>query len=179
MESPPLLARGDCEKKEAGLASLALGIRQRICLEMPNRYLQANLENRRKLAEVIRIHRPDLLFGPVIPDYHPDHIEAAKLVAGARFEAKFHKTDMQGQPHWVKRLHYYYSIHRSNYSGPTFIVDVTDFWDRKIEAIRAYQSQLKSRPVSGHLSVLEMVEVAGRYFGQCIGVKYGEPFTSC
>ena len=165
-------------EEETRKATKILGIKNRICLEMPNRYLQATLENRRKLAEVIRLNQPDLLFGPAMPDYHPDHIEATKLVRNARFEAKFHKTAMAGIPHWTPRQYGYYSTHTLSYDRPSFIVDVTDFWDKKIKAVQAYQSQIKSISSTKSASLLEEVEVVCRYFGQCAGIKYGEPFVS-
>jgi bacillithiol biosynthesis deacetylase BshB1 len=169
----------ELRQKETEEASRILGVKKRICLEMPNRYLQADLKNRKKLAEVIRLNRPDLTFGPAIPDYHPDHVEAAKLVEGARFEAKFHKTDMKGSPHWTARQYGYYSTHRAEHNKPSFIVDVTDQWDRKIRAIQAYDSQVNSVTAANSVSLLEKVEVTCRYFGQCIGSKYGEPFVGC
>lgn len=167
----------ELRKKETLKASKILGIEKRICLEMPNRYLQATLENRKKLAEVIRTNLPDLLFGPVVPDYHPDHIETAKLVGGSRFEAKLHKTDMKGNPYWAPRYYSYYSTHRVHYDKPSFILDVTNQWDKKIKSIQAYQSQIRNIS-SNPISLLEKVEVTCRYFGQCIGSKYAEPFFS-
>jgi len=164
--------------KETRKANAILGIKRRICLEMPNRYLQATFENRRKLAEVIRLNQPDLLFGPVIPDYHPDHIAATELIEGARFEAKFHKTNIAGAPYWVPKQYGYYSTHRLSYDKPSFIVDVTDYWDKKISAIRAYQSQIKNVSSTNQVSLIEKVEIICRYFGQCAGVKYAEPFVS-
>ena len=165
-------------KKETDKASRILGIPKRICLDMPNRYLQASLENRRKLAEVIRLNQPDLLFGPVTPDYHPDHIETTKLTAGARFEAKFHKSDMRGRPHCASRVYYYYGSHRAVYDKPSFIVDVTDFWNKKVRAIQAYKSQIKNATSGSSVPLLEKAEAVCRYFGQCIGTRYGEPFVS-
>jgi bacillithiol biosynthesis deacetylase BshB1 len=174
---PTPLGSKELRQEETARASRILGIEKRICLEMPNRYLQANLENRRRLAEVVRLNQPDLMFGPVIPDYHPDHVEAAKLVEGARFEAKFHETDMRGAPHWTARQYAYYGTHRQQYDKPSFIVDVTDQWDRKIKAIRAYDSQIRSASSAHSVSLLEKIEVTCRYFGQCIDSKYGEPFV--
>lgn len=81
--------------KETQRASDILGIKKRICLDMPNRNLEPILQNRRKLAEVIRLNRPDILFAPAMPDWHPDHKAALELTEAARFEAKYHKTDLQ------------------------------------------------------------------------------------
>lgn len=160
-------------KSESEKAREILGVRERLCLGMPNRYLEATLANRRKLAEVIRLYRPDLLFGPVGVDYHPDHVEANILVSGARFEAKFHKTDMAGEPHMVGRCYSYYSVHRGVLEGASFVVDITDYWEKKLEAVRAYESQLRSVCGGG---VLEKIEATNRYFGECVGFGYGESF---
>jgi bacillithiol biosynthesis deacetylase BshB1 len=164
--------------KEAEEASRILGINKRTCLKMPNRYLQATLENRRRLAEIIRLNHPDLIFGPVLPDYHPDHVEAAKLIEEARFEAKFHKTDMKGTPHWTPRQYGYYSTHRLYHQRPSFIVNVTDQWDRKMKAIQAYKSQIGGPSSANSVSLPEVIEITCRYFGQSIETRYGEPFAS-
>ena len=174
---PTPLGTKEIRQKETSESNKILGIEKRFCLNMPNRYLNATLENRRKIAEVIRIHQPDILFGHINQDYHPDHIEAAKLIDGARFEAKLHKTDMKGHPWWVPKLYSFFSIHKINYVKPSFIVDITDQWEIKSKAIQAYQSQIKNNSFK-NVSILEKAEVMFRYFGQCIDTKYGEPFIS-
>ena len=98
---------------------------------MPNRYLQSTLENRRRLAEIIRLNRPDILFAPAMPDWHPDHKATLDLVEGARFEAKYHEINMRGKPYWVPKLYLYYSPHRLEYPEPSFIVDISDVWEQK------------------------------------------------
>ena len=102
---------------------------------------------------------------------------APELVDGARFEAKLHKSSMEGVPHWTARQYGYYSTHRAGYDGALFLVDVSDHWDKKIEAVKAYESQMRNVPGGGGVSLVEKVEIAGRYFGQCAGVRYAEPFT--
>ena len=116
-DEPTPFGTKEIRKKGTEKANNLLGIQNRICLNMPNRYLIANLENRKILAEVIRTNQPDILFSPVVKDYHPDHIETAKLVEGSRFEAKFHKTDMKGTTYWVPRLFQYYSTQRLYYDN--------------------------------------------------------------
>lgn len=165
-------------KKETKAASKILGIKERICLDMPNRYLEASLENRRKLAEVIRMYKPDALFGPAMPDWHPDHVAAGELIKASRFQAKYHKTDMKGEPYWVPRLYWYYSPHRCGYCSPSVIVDISSCWDQKIASVSAYESQIKNIFSGQKFSLIERVEVAAKYFGMCINVAYGEPFLS-
>ena len=171
-EPTPFGAR-EKRKQETQEANRILGITKRLCLDMPNRNLRATLENRRKLAEVIRLHTPDIIFAPAMPDYHPDHVAAAELADAARFEAKLHKTDLPGEPHWTPKLYGYYSTHRQSYPPPGFIVDISDFWQKKMGAISAYDSQLRNAP-----GLMEKVETTARYMGQCAGVKYGEPFAA-
>jgi len=162
--------------QETTLASKILGIKNRICLEMPNRQLQATLENRKKLAEVIRQFRPDALFGPCLPDWHPDHVAATQLMEAARFEAKYHKTDMKGRPHWTPQLYYYYSPHRMEYQRPSFIVDISDTWQKKKDAIVAYKSQTTNSNVNQAISLIARCKTVAKFFGLLITSKYGEPF---
>ncbi len=166
----------DIRAAETKKANEILGIQHRINLGLPNRYLQATLENRRKLAEVIRQEQPDILFGPALPDDHPDHVEANKLIKSARFEAKFHKTDMAGGPHWSPWLYHYYSIHRQDLISPSFAIDISGVWDTKLAAVKAYQSQISSPSVT--IPPIDRICTLCQYFGHCIGQLYGEPFYS-
>lgn len=165
--------------KETQKATKILGLKTRLCLGMPNRCLEPTLQNRKKLAEVIRIYRPDMLFGPVMPDWHPDHKATFELLESARFEAKYHKTDLPGQPHWTPKVWLYYSPHRNDFINPSIIIDISDVWHKKLDAIKAYKSQLKNRSISDSYSLIERIEITARYFGQNINAKFGEPLKSC
>ena len=164
--------------KETQRASDILGIKKRICLDMPNRNLEPILQNRRKLAEVIRLNRPDILFAPAMPDWHPDHKAALELTEAARFEAKYHKTDLAGDPYWTPRLWQYYSPHRQGFARPSVIMNISDVWEQKLAAIKAYQSQLKNNSPTSTCSLLERIEITAKYFGQCINTRYAEPFIA-
>lgn len=164
----------EIRKRESERASSIMGIQGRYCLQMPNRYLENTLENRNRLACIIRKIRPQIMFMPVKPDEHPDHLAASDIVHGARFEAKLHKTDMPGEPHWVPTLIGYYSPHRKLYDKPNLIFDISDVWDDKAEAISSYESQLKNTPPEG-LNFLEKTKAVNGYFGQSIDRKYAEP----
>ena len=164
--------------KETQQASDILGIKRRLCLNMPNRNLELTLQNRRKLAEVIRVNRPDILFAPAMPDWHPDHKATLELTESARFEAKYHKTDLAGSPHWTPKLWLYYSPHRQDFIKPSVIMNISDVWEKKLTAIKAYQSQLKNSSRNGTYSLLERIEITAKYFGQCINTAYGEPFIA-
>ena len=75
-------------------------------------------------------------------------------------------------------MYYYLSPHRLQYPSPSLVVDISECWQKKEMAIKAYQSQLKN--CSGNaIGLLEKIEISNKYFGSCINAKYGEPFLSC
>ncbi len=163
------------ETKEA---SHALGITQRVCLGLPNRFLENKLEYRQAMAEAIREHKPRWLFTTYRPDAHPDHVHAGSLTEEARFAAKFTRTDMSFEPHYPEKIFYFYTTHLRLHPQPSFVVDVSDQWQRKIAAIKAYQSQFwhnQSEPDRKGW-IIDHINTICRYFGNRIGVKYGEPF---
>jgi bacillithiol biosynthesis deacetylase BshB1 len=164
--------------KETAAASEVLGITWRENLGLPNRSLEPTLEARSKLAGIIRRVRPRWLFGPYWIDAHPDHTAATELVDAARFWAKLTKTDLPGEPHHPQRIYNYYCVHLKQVAQPAFILDISDYWDRKLAAIRCYESQfITGRPTTSP-TFLEQLEVEAAYWGKCIGVRYGEPFTA-
>ena len=103
--SPEIRAR------ETAAATKILGLDWRENLGLPNRSLEATIENRAKLAGVIRQQRPRWLFAPYWIDAHPDHVAATQLVEAARFWAKLTKTDLPGAPHHPERIYNYYCVH--------------------------------------------------------------------
>lgn len=162
---------------ETQKASNILGVSNRICLDMPNRSLDPTLENRSKLAEVIRVYKPDILFAPAMPDWHPDHKVALGLTEAARFEAKYHKTNLKGDPHWTPKLWLYYSPHRQDFVKPSVIMDISDVWKKKLAAISAYRSQLGNHNGNSY-SLLDRIKITSKFFGQRINARYAEPFLA-
>ena len=150
---------------------------RKINLGMPNRRLACTISNCKKLAEVIRQYRPDMMFWPMKDDFHPDHIAANKIAKTARFYAKLTRCKLRGEPIWVEKCFGYFSPHRCLHDKANFIVDVTDFWETKRDAILSYQSQLKNVGANG-IDLLEKVEVVNRYFGLSIGRRFAEPFVA-
>src|SRR4051794_6290663 len=163
---------------ETAAATKILGIDWRENLGLPNRGLEATLEARRELAIAIRRTRPKWLFAPYWVDAHPDHVAATQLVEAARFWAKLSKTDMPGEPWHPRRIFNYYCVHLKLNAQPAFVLDISPYWDRKIAAIRAFQSQfIEGRPTESPTFVDQLRDEAA-YWGKCIGTAYGEPFTS-
>ncbi|HMO83965.1 MAG TPA: bacillithiol biosynthesis deacetylase BshB1 [Lacipirellulaceae bacterium] len=163
--------------RETAAASRILGLAWRENLGLPNRSLQPTLEARAALAGVIRRTRPQWLFAPYWIDAHPDHVAATQLVEDARFWAKLTKTDLPCEPHHPQRIYNYYCVHLRQAATPAFVLDISDWWEKKQAAIAAYQSQfVTGRPTEGP-TFLDQLRDEAAYWGKMIGVRYGEPFA--
>ena len=163
---------------ETDAATQVLGLSWRENLGLPNRSLEATLENRKKLASVFRTVRPKWLFAPYWIDAHPDHVAATELVDAARFWSKLSKTDMPGERFHPSRIYNYYCVHLKMHATPAFVLDISDVWKKKLESIACYQSQFVKGREDLDPSFLQQLEYEAAAWGKSIGVKYGEPFTS-
>lgn len=154
---------------------------RRVLLGLPNRFVEHTIENRHKIAGVIRAHQASIVFTPFFEDAHPDHRAVTRIVEDARFDAKLTGIDMPvpegmapGEPIYPKWLFYYYATHLRWVANPSFVLDVTGYVERKIESIRAYHTQFvlpeKNR------KVVDWVEASATYLGSRIGVEAGEGF---
>lgn len=162
--------------KETKAASAILGVQERILLGLKNREIFDNVDNRKKIAEVIRGVKPTILFAPYWQDAHPDHVQSSALVDAARFYSKFVKTDLAGEPWYPRREFYYFSTHLRVKIAPSFIFDISDHLERKIESIRAYESQFVKHP--SNAKRIDAIRTEALYWGGEIGVLAGEPFVS-
>ncbi len=170
--------RGSVETRleEARRAAELLDLDLRVVLDLPNRKLQDTLEAREKVAGVIRLTRPHLLFAPWHRDAHPDHRAAYDLAIAARFYAKLTRTAMPGEPYYPRQIVFYHPTHLNVHLQPRFVVDVSDTFPRKRELVEVYTSQFGW---GGRAEGLwERMEIRGRYWGLLIGATYGEPFTT-
>lgn len=154
---------------------------KRVLLGLPNRFVEHTIENRHKIAGVIRAHQASIVFTPFFEDAHPDHRAVTRIVEDARFDAKLTGIDMPvpegmtaGEPIYPKWLFYYYATHLRWVANPSFVLDVTGYMERKIESIRVYHTQFvlpeKNR------KVVDWVEASATYLGSRIGVEAGEGF---
>ena len=164
-------------RQETARATELLGLSWRENLGLPNRSLVADLDARRQVAEVIRRTRPSWLFAPYWQDAHPDHLAATELVDAARFWAKLSKTDMAGQPHHPRRVYNYFCIHLKLAPQPDFVLDISEYWPTKRLAIEAYASQFLHGREDLQPSLVDQFEIEAAYWGQKIGVRFGEPFA--
>lgn len=167
----------EIRRSETEAASTVLGLDWRGNLALPNRALVADLDARRRLAEMLRRLRPRYLFAPYWEDAHPDHVAASALVDAARFWAKLTKTDFVGAPHYPQRIFYYFSVHLRLHPRPSFVLDITPFLETKMRAIACYRSQfIEGRPTTPP-TLLDDLRDRARYWGWSIGTSYGEPFV--
>ena len=159
--------------EESRQAAELLGA-SRITLSQRNRQLFDSVEAREELATVLRRLRPRIMFMPYALDAHPDHVAAAQIALAARFYGKFVKTEMPGEPHFVRRVFSYMAVHQRILAQPSFVVEVTDHMPAKGAALRAYASQFASNPANA--GVVKMMEDSAHMWGGLANVGAGEPF---
>jgi bacillithiol biosynthesis deacetylase BshB1 len=174
-------SRGTLESREQERQNAAalMGLQARYSLGLPDSEIGADLSQRIPLIELIRETRPRLVLIPYGEDRHPDHAAASELVQNACFFAGVRKVG-SGTPHRPERT-YYYSLHSP--FPPTFVIDVSSTWERKMAAVRAYASQFQHNngDVETALSspnFMRTLEARAVWFGAMIGVTYGEAFYS-
>jgi bacillithiol biosynthesis deacetylase BshB1 len=161
---------------EAASAAETLGVSSRITLPLVNRELADTVDARKLLAEIVREHKPRLLFAPYPVDAHPDHVAASAIVEAARFYAKFVKTDMTGTPHFPARVFHYFAVHLRLVAKPSFVLDVTGDVPAKLAALRCYDSQFAEG--TANAGILDWVRDQSTSWGALIGTEAGEPFFS-
>jgi bacillithiol biosynthesis deacetylase BshB1 len=155
---------------EAASAARVLGV-ERTLLGLKNREVTHNLDSRHKLAALIRVHRPNILFVPYPIDAHPDHVAVTRIAEDARFDAKLTKSPIAGEPWHPKRIIYYFCTHLRMSFQPTFVIDISDQIDMKMQAIACYKSQRLHEN-----GIADQVKTLNAYFGGRIETKYAEPF---
>jgi len=168
---PTPLGSPEIRKRESAAAAKILGF-ERTQVGLINRQVVHDIPSRYKLAAVIRVHRPEVIFLPYPIDAHPDHVAVTKIGEDARFDAKLTKTEIPGEPWYPKRIIYYFCTHLRISFQPTFCIDISAQIEKKMSAVMAYESQF----VLNKSTVPEMVKTIAGYFGGRIGVGYAEPF---
>jgi bacillithiol biosynthesis deacetylase BshB1 len=174
MSSRGTLAQRQQEKE---MAADLLGLCTRLLVGLPDSEIGADPAHRLPIIQLIRETRPRLVLAPSGEDRHPDHTAASKLVQEACFFAGVSKIGA-GHPHRPERV-YYYMIHHP--FKPSFVMDISTVWDRKMAALAAYKSQFQSdgggiETAISRPDFLRLLEARSIYFGAMIGATYGEAF---
>ena len=167
--------------RESDQAAGILGVSFRERLDFGDGNLRTGRDEEIELIRRIRAARPRVVIAPYPDDRHPDHTRAGQLITAAAFYAGLRKLDTGQPPHRPQAVLYYLQ----NYiQQPSFIVDVSRTWERKMAAIGAYASQFynpnspEPETFIARKSFLDAIEARARHFGEMIGVERGEPFIS-
>jgi bacillithiol biosynthesis deacetylase BshB1 len=176
-------SRGDLptRAKETEAASRLLGLAARENLGLPDGGLEDGATMAVPVIAAIRRHRPRLVVAPALVDLHPDHEAAGALVRRAYYLATIGKVEAEGlAPHRPDAIVHYFG-HKE--PTPSFVVDVSAVWARKMEVVRCYASQFGLDGKPGPLTNISAkgfdrrLETRFAYWGARIGATYGEPFA--
>lgn len=167
--------------EETKVASELLGIHIRENLGFRDGFFEIDEVHLLKVVEVIRKYQPEIILANAASDRHPDHKRAGDLVSRANFLSGLLKVQTENQTHWRAKAVYRYI--QDNYMEPDFVVDISGFESKKLEAIKAFKSQFydpnsnePSTPISRE-DFLEFVLARAKQFGRPINAEYGEGFT--
>jgi len=184
-------SRGTIETRheEAAKAAVIMGIHMRENLKMADGFFQNNEDNQRKLIVAIRKYQPEIVIANSMSDRHPDHGKAAKLIADACFLSGLRKVisqDEHGKEQEAWRPKYVFHYIQDRYHEPDFIIDISDVFDQRMEAVKAYTTQFynpenEDDGPQTYISTpdfLESIIARARMIGKKIGVKYAEGYNS-
>lgn len=175
--------RGTAEDRarEAADAARILKVSWREALDIPDGRVENTFDNRVKVASVIRARRPRVVILPYWKGRHPDHYTASVLGYEACFLAGLAKLKVEGKeaaPHRPFKIIYatlYYDVR------PTFVVDISDQFEARLQSILAYKSQFTDQQAGSgdfpaHDEIRDRIHSMARFYGLLAGVKYAEPF---
>jgi bacillithiol biosynthesis deacetylase BshB1 len=164
---------------ESQEAARILQVGWRDNLHFPDARLENSLPGRMTLAQKIREVRPRVVILPYWEARHPDHYRAGEMAYEACFLAGLKKLDPYTEPHRPFKI--IYACQYANVA-PTFVVDITGQFERRMESLLTYRSQYGAVEAGGDLfpdeaEIRERLAAVARSYGNLIGVKYGEAFV--
>lgn len=172
---------------EAQSAAKILGVSARENLKMKDGFLTNSEEYQMRIIKMIRKYQPDIIFSNAIDDRHPDHAKASKLISDACFLSGLIKIqtfseDGHSQTPW--RPKHIFNYIQWKPINPHFVVDISNFLDKKIEACLAYKTQFynpeSKEPITpiATKDFLESITYRAQDLGRLSNVTYAEGFTS-
>lgn len=172
--------------EEAAAATKILGLSIRENLGLADGFFRNDQQSQIKVIEVIRKYRPELVICNAVDDRHIDHGRGSKLASDACFLSGLKKIetfiDGKAQEIWRPKAVYHY-IQWKNLK-PDFVVDVTGFIDKKMEAVMAYKSQFFNPEAEDDITPIstenfkESIKYRARDLGRLVNTDYGEGFTA-
>lgn len=174
--------RGDARTRaaEAERAATALGVHVRLNAGLPDAHLANDEASRLKLVELIRQTRPRVVILPFPIGRHPDHRVASELGRDACYLAGLAKYGGAGEPHRPFKV-LYALAYREDPVKPSFVVDISDMFEIKMQAIRCYASQFDGARAAGEIhptgqDLYQLIRVQSAHYGSLIRKPYGEPY---
>lgn len=165
--------------QEACAAAKILGLAFRENLRMPDARLENSLSLKMTLTGVIRMLKPRTVILPYWEGRHPDHYHASAIGFEACFLAGLRKLDETIEPFRPHKI-----LYASMYANvtPSFVVDITPYFDRRMKSLFAYESQYGEAETGAQLfpkkeEIVDRLRSIARFYGNLIGVKYGEPYV--
>ena len=166
--------------EEASRAAEILGVTARENVGLPDAGIENTPETRRQVAILIRKFRPRVVIAPAQRGRHPDHRIAAELIRDACFIAGLAKIDPATAPHRpLKVIHCV--TYRQDFEKPTFVVDISAEFERKMQAVRCYGSQFDGATQAGEVypngePLYDVIRYHASHYGSLIRTRYGEAF---
>jgi len=179
--------RGSAEirDKEAQDAAKILGVSMRHNLEFADGFFENNHVTQLEIIKIIRKYRPEIVLCNAIQDRHIDHGKGSKLASDACFLSGLRKIETihEGNHQGAWRPKHVYHYIQWNELTPDFVVDVTGFMEKKLEAVFAYKSQFYDEnsnepetPISSK-NTMDSLSYRNQNLGRLIGTEYAEGFT--
>lgn len=177
-------SRGDraTRDRETAAANAVLGVALRRNLELPDGRIECTLAQRERLALILREHAPHTICAHHQDDVHPDHAATGRLAREAWYLSGLRRlAEQDGGPPATRARRLYHFLGHARVE-PTLVVDIGAVWQEKLRLVRCYESQLRpqSEQDKGEhflfgADILQRMETKARFYGELIGVRYGEP----
>jgi len=174
--------RGDAATRaaEAARAAAVLGVHLRLNAGLPDAHLHNDEASREKVVDLIRRTKPRAVILPYAVGRHPDHRVASELGRDACYLAGLAKYGGAGDPHRPFKV-LYALAYREDPVKPSFVVDISDSFEAKMQAIRCYASQFDGAKAAGEIfptgqDLYELIRVQSAHYGSLIRRPYGEPY---
>ena len=166
--------------EEAERAAAIMGLCVRENLGLPDAGIVNTPETRRLLTRALRRLRPAIVIAPAQQGRHPDHRVTSELVRDACFVSGLAKVEPDLEKHRPRKV-LHCITYREDHIRPTFVVDISAEFERKLDAIRCYGSQFDTVTQAGEVypngdPLYEIIRHQAAHYGSLIRTRYGEPF---
>lgn len=166
---------------EMARASELLGLAVRRTAGLPDGALESTPAARLRVSTLIRELRPRVVITHWPEARHPDHRAAAELARDASFAAGMRNAPIEGEPFRPFKL--LYALAYQEYAPkPSFVVDISEYMERKLEAIFAFHSQFGGKTAMGDVlgggdrPLRDQILAHHAHYGSLIRTRFGEPY---